>query len=100
MSKPELDLMKRFSPALAKAVFGYSTADGKSPVVTMAFDDWSKMVKETEDWKHIAEELFIALKLLQKRRGVYMDDIEMVLNALEGYEAQTQKQAPIDDQVF
>lgn len=38
-------------------------------------------------YKEVAQDLYLALIQMKKRRGVHMDDIDVVFNALEKYES-------------
>jgi hypothetical protein len=40
-----------------------------------------------KDYKEVAQDLYLALIQMKKRRGVHMDDIDLVFDALEKYES-------------
>ena len=41
---------------------------------------------ERNQWRNIADNLYDALTLMKKRRGIDIDDVEQVFTALDNYE--------------
>ncbi len=50
------------------------------------------MITVDEEMRKIASQLYGALIQMKKRRGVYIDDIDEVFNALEAYEDMIMKE--------
>jgi hypothetical protein len=44
------------------------------------------VIAERNQWRNIADNLFDALTLMKKRRGIDIDDVEQVFTALDNYE--------------
>ena len=44
------------------------------------------VLAERNQWRNIADNLYDALTLMKKRRGIDIDDVEQVFTALDNYE--------------
>ena len=44
------------------------------------------VIAERNQWRNIADNLYDALTLMKKRRGIDIDDVEQVFTALDNYE--------------
>lgn len=44
------------------------------------------VIAERNQWRNIADNLYDALTLMKKRRGIDIDDVEQVFTALHNYE--------------
>jgi hypothetical protein len=44
------------------------------------------VIAERNQWRNIADNLFDALTVMKKRRGIDIDDVEQVFTALDNYE--------------
>ena len=50
-------------------------------------EDYLKdVIAERNQWRNIADNLYDALTLMKKRRGIDIDDVEQVFTALDNYE--------------
>ena len=44
------------------------------------------VIAERNQWRNIADNLYDALTMMKKRRGIDIDDVEQVFTALDNYE--------------
>jgi len=44
------------------------------------------VIAERNQWRNIADNLYDALTVMKKRRGIDIDDVEQVFTALDNYE--------------
>jgi len=44
------------------------------------------VIAERNQWQNIADNLYDALTMMKKRRGIDIDDVEQVFTALDNYE--------------
>jgi hypothetical protein len=44
------------------------------------------LARQRDEWRSVANDLYLGLIQMKKRRGVHIDDIEYVFDALEKYE--------------
>ena len=52
----------------------------------LKIDELEYLKTENNRWRIIATELYAAVEQMKKRRGVDMDDVDLVFDALEAYE--------------
>ena len=44
------------------------------------------VIAERNQWRNIADNLYDALRVMKKRRGIDIDDVEQIFTALDNYE--------------
>jgi hypothetical protein len=63
------------------------TAGSDEPMNEEVLKDYLEdALAERNQWRNIADNLYDALTLMKKRRGIDIDDVEQVFTALDNYE--------------